>query len=268
MKPIESSTCIQAWLAAVQHLITQPERRDYNVILEVADPITVTDSDNRIYDRLDSFLKQRDGVPLSTVANTIFPLGFYRQSGAKGIYEEYPAAYPSLRKHPDANWGTYAIRMLRRPGKKGEDIRPLEYLVEKLKKQLSRTGPARAAYELNLIDPLLELPIYSAVDDRHRPIGGPCLSHLSFKVTAGRQLILTALYRSHYYVQRSMGNLIGLAQLQGFVAEEAQVEVGPLVCISTMATLETDKKWGTRDVEKLVEECLSVCGETPEFARK
>src|SRR5436309_341663 len=105
MKPIEATTCIDAWIAAVQHLDMQPERRDYNIILEIADPISVTPRDHRIYDCADKFLKTHDGLPVSTVANTIFPLGFYRQQGADGVYNGYPAAYSSLRKHPDVLWG-------------------------------------------------------------------------------------------------------------------------------------------------------------------
>ncbi|MBZ5698792.1 MAG: hypothetical protein LAN18_09620 [Acidobacteriia bacterium] len=71
--------------------------------------------------------------------------------------------------------------------------------------------------------------------------------------------MLTALYRSHYYVQKTLGNLLGLAQLQGFVANETRLNIGPLICHSTYATLERETgEWGKSDIEKLVKNCHNV----------
>jgi hypothetical protein len=68
--------------------------------------------------------------------------------------------------------------------------------------------------------------------------------------------MLTALYRSHYYVQKTLGNLLGIAQLQGFVANETGLNIGPLICHSTYATLERDAgEWGKSDIEKLIKDC-------------
>ena len=55
---------------------------------------------------------------------------------------------------------------------------------------------------------------------------------------------LTAIYRSHYYGQRALGNLIGLAHLLSYVRKQADLEVGRLTCISTDATLDL-KAWGS-----------------------
>ncbi|MCA8886083.1 MAG: hypothetical protein KDA35_05635, partial [Hyphomonadaceae bacterium] len=89
--------------------------------------------------------------------------------------------------------------------------------------------------------------------DRTRPIGGPCLSHLSFKLGPDRRLHLTALYRSHWYVQRALGNLFGLAHLLHFVADEAGLKLGSLICLSSMAQLDTKPKaWGKGDVKTLL----------------
>jgi hypothetical protein len=72
-------------------------------------------------------------------------------------------------------------------------------------------------------------------------------------------LLLTAFYRSHYYVQRALGNLLGLAHLQNFVAEQAGLAVGPLVCISSMAQLDVSSgQWGKNDVKNLINECHKV----------
>jgi hypothetical protein len=73
------------------------------------------------------------------------------------------------------------------------------------------------------------------------------------KLTADRRVMLTGFYRSHFYVQRALGNLLGLAHLQHFIAKETGLELGPLVCHSSMAQLELQsRKWGKADVAALV----------------
>jgi hypothetical protein len=115
-----------------------------------------------------------------------------------------------------------------------------------------------------LIDPLLDIPIYDPATDRSRPIGGPCLTHISVKLTADRRVMLTGFYRSHFYVQRALGNLFGLAHLQNFIAEQTGLMMAPLVCHSSMAQLELKArkksvsehhKWGKADVRDLIARC-------------
>lgn len=259
MKSIESKTCVDAWLMGCDHLLTQEQDhwRDYNLVLEVADPISLPADDKKVVDVLDRFLTDHGGLPINTVVNTIFPAQLYVRHGAPGVYERYVSeVYPQVKDHPDCSWGTYAHRILCRTDTDGKTINPLRDLVEKLKVQLSLPGPNRAVYELGIVDPFLDIPIYDPGEDRARPLGGPCLSHISFHLTADRRLMLTALYRSHWYVQRTLGNLFGLAHLQHFVATEAGVQLGPLVCISSMAMLDVQaKKWGKAAVRDLIARC-------------
>jgi hypothetical protein len=64
---------------------------------------------------------------------------------------------------------------------------------------------------------------------------------------------MNATYRSHYYVQRLLGNLLGLARLQYFLAHEAGLEIGPLTINSTYAKLDTASgKWSMRDIKELL----------------
>jgi thymidylate synthase len=175
--------------------------------------------------------------------------------------------YPKIRRYGDCAWGTYAQRLIERTGPKGEKIYPLADLVEKIKQQLELPSTKRAAYELGVIEPFLDIPVYEPGHDRKYSMGGPCLSHISFKVSKEHRLYLTAVYRNHYYVQRAMGNLLGLAHLQYFVAKEAGIEVGPLACLSTCASLDTKSatksspgKWGMHDVAELLSSCHHVIG--------
>jgi hypothetical protein len=270
MKPIEAPTSVDAWLQACEYLLQQKDSwRAYNIILEIADPITLRPEERAIVSTLENFLVKRGGLPINTIVNTIFPEQLYRRHGVEGVYERYISEmYPQIKRHPDYRWGTYAQRILSRSNADGTQFIPLNELINKIKIQMSIAGTNRATYELGTIDPLLDIPIYDPSSaDRNRPNGGPCLSHISVKLTADNRVMLTGFYRSHYYIQRALGNLFGLAHLQQFIAEQTDLKVGPLVCLSSMAQLELRRRrknapdyerWSAGDVCDLIARCQAA----------
>jgi thymidylate synthase len=252
--PIQAESCPTTWLEAVEYLLGLPNREAYNLIIGVESPREMTPHDFKIFDLVDAFLRKANQLPLTTIAGTIFPANHYLRNQAKGVYEDFPNEMSKLKKE---SWGTYALRMLRKEGKNGT-INPLQEMVEKLQKysQLNRS-----AYEINLADEVessFEIPIYDAKDDFKRLLGQPCLSHLTFKVYGGNALMLTVMYRSHFYVTKALGNLLGLAQLQSFVAEETGLDVGPLICHSTHARIDTAKGATLAGINQLVSLCRKV----------
>jgi hypothetical protein len=255
---IEGETIPEVWLCAADCLLKQEGYSAHSMILDIRHPAKMTPTDFLIFDQVDDFLREHDRHPLVTVAGTIFPAGLYLSHGPTGVYDLYPnKIYPKIK----SNWGTYAYRILHRDRRDGTSMNPLEVLVEKLKKQLQGGHAFRAAYELNSVDVFTDIPLYDSVSDSTRTRNQPCLSHLSFRLRTANTLMLTALYRSHYYVQKTLGNLLGLAQLQSFVAKEAGLEMGPLICHSTFAILETEPKgWNKRDIEKLIGKCHAAAG--------
>jgi hypothetical protein len=210
----------------------------------------MTDSDLRVVDTVDAFLRKRDKFPVVTVAGTIFPGGLYTQHGSDGVYEVYPdEVYPKVKE----GWGSYAYRLVRRERADGTVMNPLKMLVEKMKKQLSYTSTLKRAYELNSTELFADLPLYEGTEDWNRGIQHPCLSHISFRIERKKRLAMTALYRSHFYVQKTLGNLLGLAQLQLFVAQETKLAVGTMVIHSIHAVLDSESgKWGKQDIQKLI----------------
>jgi hypothetical protein len=260
MTAIEADTCVDAWLQACTFLLDQPEWRSYTIVLEIADPLALPSRDRALHDIVDEFLRRKNGLPISTVVNTIFPAQLYERHGAAGVYKRYPALHPKIQCHDDArNWGTYAMRMIERTDHKGKVIHPLQDLVAKISGQAKLSGGKRAAYELGTVDLFADIPIYEPGSDRAPILGGPCLSHVSVKLTPEHAVHLTGFYRSHYYVQRALGNFLGLAHLQHFIAQEAGIEMGPLVVHSSMAQLDTlGGHWGTADVRKLIERCVAT----------
>lgn len=258
-KTIQAASCPRTWLTAVEYLLGLDKRERYNLTLAIESPEKMTPLDLRIHDLVDEFLRTRDQLPLATVAGTIFPANHYLRNKTKGVYEDFPEDFSKLERH---SWGTYAMRMLRQEGKNGT-INPLKELVKKLKNNKQNF---RLAYEINVAgangseadDVAFDLPIYRAKTDLNLLLQQPCLSHLTFKVYPGNALMLAVMYRSHYYVTKALGNLLGLAQLQFFVATEAGLNVGPLICHSTHARIDIGKGMGLAAVRQLVSQCKAA----------
>jgi thymidylate synthase len=131
----------------------------------------------------------------------------------------------------------------------------LANLVAKMKRQIQGGSPYRNIYEL---------PIYNPLKDAEgSPRGGQCLSYLSFKLDKKHRLLLSAVYRNHYYTEKLLGNLVGLGRLMRFVADEAGVPVGQLSVLSTHA--EVDAAGGTQaQLKALHDKCAEILTATGE----
>jgi len=250
---IKAKSPTDAWMKGLRHLQEQDGWRDYNLILEIENPLAMPAEERRIAEELGVFLEAHGKKPISTVINTIFPAALYKGSNAETLFKEYMEVAPMIRCHPDnRKWGTYFMRLASRTSGEGKEIRPLEELIKRLRRQTNTRSPKRAWYELNMIDQFSELPIYDNLSDPSIMMGGPCLSHLSFKLRADKSLILTAFYRSHYYIERTLGNLYGLALLQEFVAKEAGLKTAELVCHSSMAQIDCGNPFSKPKVRALM----------------
>jgi hypothetical protein len=255
IKPRKS--CAMGWLEAALAVNAAPGHQGYNAIIDVAEPLSETPSDRLVVELVDGFLRAKDAMPVQAVANTIFPVDLYRRHGVPKLYDVYMNVYGHIKKHGD--WGRYFERMIRRPIADGKFINPLGDMVAKMKKHVHGGGKTfRNIYELCVSDPALDIPIYNPENDAGRPMNRQCLSFLSFKLDQENRLMLTAVYRNHYYIERLLGNLIGLARLMAFVGQEADVSVGPLTIVSTHAVVDAPKGGGRHDVNRLLSECQAV----------
>jgi hypothetical protein len=244
---------VPTWLAAMEYLEANG-RRARNLVLEIDDPTLITTEDRAVVAAVDEALRKHADLSVLTVAGTIFPQGLYRRHGAEGLAERFLKIM--RRAKAKGTWGTYAMRMMERRGKEpGSTFNPLEQVIHKLKRASSGEGkPYQSVYEMGVHlpedlegDPFelaaCELPTFEAATDGGMVSNMPCLSHLTFKLTDAHAVDVTAIYRSHYYCQRALGNLIGLGHLLGYVADQAELDVGSLTCISTDATLDYPS-WG------------------------
>jgi len=248
-KLIQTTAWLDAWVEAAEFLLTGGPM--LNLVLEIAEP-----DRHRIeaHQRLDEFFASEKQQPMNTVAETIFPGSEYRSRGLKGVYETYPdEIFRAIKQHPKITWGTYAYRLVRRKTANGKDMNPLKQMIDKMKMELAMVGTMRSCFEIGVTEAEYELPLYSTLKDGKRRRGGPCLSHLSFKLFGGA-VHLTALYRSHDYGYKVPGNLLGLARLQACVAHETGQSLGTLVVHSSYATLSGSK----RRIQKLIEDLNAI----------
>lgn len=253
---------VPTWLAAARNLQAAGGTKR-NLVLEITRPGTMRRSDLAILRRVDAqIVAQGKGLSIDTVAGTIFPQGLYDRRHRPDFYQEYWRRLDRAKK--PGTWGQYFERMTRRKAPNGTLVNPLEDMIEKLKRAVtSGNSIYQSTYELSPSDPAqdinpfgdegAELATYDPVRDRNRPYGGPCLSHLSFKITDRHILDLTAIYRSHHYCERALGNLMGLARLQKYVAEQATLDQGVLTCVSTHAELDFGSWGGARQGRALLD---------------
>jgi hypothetical protein len=239
-------SCGLAWLEATTVVNQCDGREASNVIIDVETPLSLTDLDGLFIERIDALISEGNAkrkaretkeslMPVQAVANTIFPQHTYERHGSPAFYDVYlERVLPRMRT---GDFGRYFDRLVEYPHSKVDKqtqqplaIKPLPDLITRMKQNL-RTQAFNNAYEINVYDPVRDA----------RNTRTPCLSFLSFKFSSGRKrrLLLTAMYRNHYYISRLLGNLIGLARLMAFVAAETNVAIGSLTVVSTHAMVDT-----------------------------
>jgi hypothetical protein len=257
---------VPTWLEAVGHLNERAKlgRTDRNLVLEIERPGELSPTDLAVISAVDALTRAHsDDLNVRTVAATIFPQALYQRHPERAqLYD----AYINLMKRGKCAgaWGTYSLRLMdwqTTPGK--PRLNQLEQTIFKLNRAAHLGQAFQSAYDVGIVepsaelglgddDPLCELPTFDVRSDGKKMLNMPCLSHLSFKLTSRDTVDLTAVYRSHHYAARALGNLIGLAQLLSFVAKEAQLKTGSLTCISTHAELDVESWGGTRRTTTLL----------------
>ncbi|MGB3471101.1 MAG: hypothetical protein WBA51_09795 [Erythrobacter sp.] len=228
----------------------RPGHHDHNVVIDVANPLGRASLTDPVVAAVDAFFGDRDTKRIETVANTIFPAALYRRYGSPAFFDRFrDNVLPKVRSPGKKSWsGYYFERMMQLPQAKGEPINQLTEIIGRLKDPNVR---ALNKFELSVFDP--------ARDVDGSPYGGQCLSFASFKLIGEndeRRLTLTAMYRNHYYIEKLLGNLIGLGRLLQFVAEESGIAMGSLTILSTHATVDVKNgRWNRGDIDTLLTSC-------------
>jgi thymidylate synthase len=243
--------CATAWLAAVKLVDSQhghhgqPGHQAMNVIVNVDDPTAAATLAHPVVSHVDDFLMARD-KSVETVANTIFPNTLYARHGNPGFISVFnQRVLPKVRKNK--NWsGYYFERMTARAKADGSNLDQLSDLVARIR---DKSTKSLHNHQIVVFDPERD-----ATDSVY---GGQCLSFLNFHLlpTKPKTLVLTAQYRNHYYIEKLLGNLIGLGRLMAFIAKETDTLVGNLTIVSTHATIDLPDGASRQDVLNLIVRC-------------
>ncbi len=242
-------TIAEAWLDALQWLHFN-KREAFDLVVTIADP-TPEHSDPAVMAALDKLLVRKKFQEVATVANTIFPTQLASTSRSREhLYSKYRFLSPRLRKLGPNRRGIYFERLIHFPLQQDSSrANQLEVIIRDLQGQVARRargqGPLQHVYEAQVFAPGLD----------RLPQGFPCMSSLSFHLE-GQRLRLSATYRNQYYVRKALGNFIGLAQLQRFVAQAARLDQGPLTIHAFHAQI--DPEVGMRATEALIRDCRDV----------
>lgn len=223
------------WLQAASYIQGLPERECYNLVLNVSNPCERLPRESEILRSFNALLLERGEYPINTVADTIFPQRIYREHSLRKLPDVYrDAVFPVLRKKSANRIDTYANRVFWGLDHQGRTISPLIRLIDALQAEMKGNNVKRHRYEMSLSIPG-EIPISR---NTNTAMGFPCMSHLSFHLDKEKKaLICTAIYRSHDYHAKALGNMFGVYRLQKAICEEVKLSPGALVVHSTHAFL-------------------------------
>lgn len=164
------------------------------------------------------------------VINTIFPLRLgatYRSRSE--LYRQYLVRHDRSQNYRRNRgvWGTYFERLIRM----GDP--PKNQLEEVISKLRDWNVRATAALVLHPSSPIIDSP---------RKRGGPCWHFGEFVWHSDGTVDLVAVYRNHDFLNKALGNFIGLGQLLNFVCGNSGKRVGKLICHSVHAYHAGSKK--------------------------
>lgn len=249
---VEASTLSEGWLGAAALLREAPGMKAVHLMVRIADPSTEVDE---IRAAAGALIEARDKAPIETVRTTIFPTRWAeRHPAPEDLALHYRENYAELRGFAQNQHGTYFGRIVAYP-RDAEETDLADQLNETVQKlieeQVNGTNKS-SRFEIN---------VYSERHDGRRPMGFPCLAHLSVHMHEGT-LHMQAIYRNEFIVQRGYGNFLGVAELQSFIAKSAGLDVGELFVTIGHGEFDGTKTLGDRILGPLWKD-IEVLGVIP-----
>lgn len=213
---ISGDSLLHVWRQAYALLETEGDKN--NLILHINRVDNINESELLTFDPN----KIKSGAnKLLDVANTIFPKkNKHWDKSVEQFSGFYKKSYETLLRRGRRSWGCYFLRLI---SFGTEDINQLDRII----KGLGSWGRShKAAFVVHFS---------ASTTDKPRPLGAPCLQYVQFGVSSDNRLNMTAVYRSHDYFNKTLGNLLGLTRLLEYVAYKTDHETGSLTCVSSYA---------------------------------
>ncbi len=216
---ITSTDELEAWKLGVREIVGS-RGEAFHLVTEITNPSGSQTPNLHIYDGR-QVPSGKDSV--AGVSSTICPYRFYPPSADRqDFYDRAVTFLDRLRRRHlmFSNWGeTYFERLLAFHGTANQ----LEVAIEKMR---TWTRSSRTGLVFHLSAPTLDPP---------RTRGGPCLQFIELLWHANGTVDLAAVYRNHDFIDKALGNFVGLADLQRFICSETGKQTGRLVCHSMHA---------------------------------
>ncbi len=212
-------TAVEAWRRGAELVMAAPNHMLRNLITEITNP---TVSNEVWYRQFDP--KSVGGTDrLSVVAKVLFPAE--PKDAAEGRLDYYERWRRVLVKgratrllHSSWN-GTYFERLLSLDGSENQIERAIHVLSD-------WDIRSETAFVAHLSCPRLDAP---------RPRGAPCLQYIELLWHQDETIDMIALYRNHDFLNKALGNFLGLGRLLNFITAESKKTAGRLICHSARA---------------------------------
>jgi len=210
---------VDAWKAGGSQLAHASGHAINNLITEIAQPWEFDPAWLKLFNPMSVGGADR----LSVVASVLFPSrSKLRGESRKSYYARHSRILERARKSRRVRsaWGsTYFERLVSFEGTTNQ----IERAVAALSSWPKRSS---AAIVMHTSAPHM---------DGLRTRGSPCLQYLEVLWNPDDSLDLVAVYRNHDFVNKALGNFLGLARLLQSLADESGKPIGKLVCHSVHA---------------------------------
>jgi thymidylate synthase len=214
---IQSNNCLTAWRDVCRYIIQNGD--GFNLLVQIDNPIA--------YTQVQLTEITNTGVisatEVSDVINTIFPAKYYARNAAlplQQFYDRHEQLYikgKKIHRKNRSRWGNYFLRFTKFGTYRLNQLQPIIDGIN------NRTNDQKACYIMHV----------SSVDydNNTRIIGNPCLQYVQFGVF-NNSLNLAAVYRNHDFLNKGLGNYIGLSKLLEFVCSQTGSNIGSISCQS------------------------------------
>lgn len=206
--------------------ISGKEIQGLSITIEGFDENNDVNENSEIRECFDRALGDNGMLPISTVANTIFPTNLWNPNFDRSVlFKRYLDILPKIKNCRQNVHGVYFERMINyKPG-----LNQLDRIIEFYQTDNHR----RSAFQVSIWDPLRDL-----VNTRMR--GFPCMQHLVFSCVQNR-LIVFAFYATQYIFERAYGNFLGICNLGKFLSHELQIPLYQVKCYVGVEQLSISK---------------------------
>lgn len=250
---ISSDNLSLAWGQAFLHIVKHAGKPLAPLLISIG---CADNSDCRedavIRQTLDACLENSGEQNVQSVANTIFPMAYWKL--AKGdrqrLYKMYKDNFPRIKALAKAknHRGLYFERLITF-GPSAYDGNQLEYIIQEFN---ARNGVRTSMFQAAIFDAKRD-------HIRTAQLGFPCLQHISLVPDRKkRQLALNAFYATQQIFQKAYGNYLGLCRLGSFMAGEMGLTFARLNCFVGVEKFDERSKYKSviGSLTNVVEESL------------